>query len=83
MLPLSDGTLKTRVEGIAGEKREQIGLSLVPLGISVLFDSGGEAGNAADRLGTGGIDVVDVVEVKDAEVGGRDGIRRCGKGNSI
>lgn len=50
MPPLGDSTLETRVEGIAGEEREDIGLAGKSRVGAIVLHEGLEAGDPADRL---------------------------------
>jgi hypothetical protein len=68
-LTLRYRALNARIKHIARKQGNEFRLIPVLLSIAVLFEHAHETGDATDRLGAGGVDVVDVVVVEDPEVG--------------
>lgn len=69
--------LQARIERIPREEGEQFGLPLEPHIRSVVIHKSDEPGRPADGLGRGGVDMVDIVVVEDAQIGGV-GVPRAG-----
>jgi len=68
---LGDGALKAGVEGIAREEGDEVGLAPVALAVAVFVADSYEASHAAHGLGGGGVQVIDVIVVKEPEIRGR------------
>lgn len=67
--PLGYGALQAGVEGIAGEEGEAGGLAVEAVALLVLVADSHEPGNATHRLSRGRIEVVDIIVVKQSQVG--------------
>lgn len=60
--------LQARIQSVAGEQREELGLALELGAGPVVLDDGLELGRTADRLMRSRTDVVDIIEVDDSYV---------------